>query len=130
MTPHRILQLNGFSTAACGAGLLLTRGILFREFGLASPWLLDLLAVGLLAYAAALVVAASRKAVERPTLLAFTLADGAWVAGSALVLTLYWAQLTPLARFLIIAVGLVVDLFAMLQYRAAATLPGEGPRLA
>ena len=51
MTPHRLLLLNGLSTAACGIGMLLTRGVLFREFGLQTPGLLDAVAVGLLAYA-------------------------------------------------------------------------------
>ena len=58
-------------------------------------------------------------AVNRGTLLAFTIADGMWVAGSAVVLVLFWNQLAPLARVLVIAVAVVVDVFAMLQFRAA-----------
>jgi hypothetical protein len=129
MTPHRILFLNGLSTAACGVGMLLTRNVLFREFGLQTPWWLDVIAVGLLAYAGALVVAARRDTIERPIMLGFTAADAAWVAGSAVLLTLYWAELSPLARFLVIAVALAVDLFAMLQFRAAGTLTPSSPRL-
>jgi hypothetical protein len=129
MTPHRILLLNGISTAACAIGMLLTRGMLFREFGLQTPRLLDAVAVGLLAYAVALVVAARRDTVERPIMLAFTAADAAWVAGSAILLTICWAELTPLARFLVIAVALAVDLFAMLQFRAAGTLTHSSARL-
>ena len=129
MTPHRILLLNGLATAACGIGMLLTRGVLFREFGLQTPWLLDAVAAGLLAYAAALVAAARRDTVERPIMLAFTAADAAWVAGSVILLTIYWAELTPLARFLVIAVALAVDLFAMLQFRAAGALNHSSPRL-
>jgi hypothetical protein len=119
MTPHRILQLNALSTAACAVGMFLTRGSLYAQFGLATPLLLDLLAAGLLAYAAALFVSARRETVDRRTLLAFTVGDGLWVVGSAVVLALFWADLTPLARVLVIAVALAVDLFAMLQYRAA-----------
>ena len=130
MTSHRILLLNGISTLACGLGMLLTRNVLFREFGLQTPWLLDAIAVGLLAYAGALVIAARRDTIARPTLLAFTAADAAWVAGSVALLTIYWVELTPLARFLVIAVALAVDLFAMLQFRAAGTLGHSGARLA
>ena len=32
---------------------------------------------------------------------------------------MFWPQLTPIARVLIVGVAIVVDAFAMLQYRAA-----------
>jgi hypothetical protein len=54
--------------------------------------------------------------------MAFTFADGLWVAGSAIVLLLFWNELTPLARVLVIAAALVVDVFAMLQFRASQSL--------
>ena len=47
MTPNRILTLNAFSTAGCALAMLLGRGFLFPLFGLGSPMLLDVLAVGL-----------------------------------------------------------------------------------
>lgn len=127
MASHRILQLNGLSTAACGVGMLLARRTLYTFFGLDTPMLLDVLAIGLLVYAGTLMLAARRPPVTRQALMAFTVADGAWVAASVVVLLLFWDQLTPIARLLITAVGLVVDLFATLQFRAARSLP---PRLA
>jgi CHASE2 domain-containing sensor protein len=122
MTPHRILQLNGLFTAAGAAGMVATRGLLYPHFGLDTPLVLDLLAVGLFVYAGALVAAARRQAVDRPTLLAFTAADVLWVGGSAVVLLLFWSQFTPLARLLVIVVALAVEVFATLQYRAAGTV--------
>ena len=119
MTSHRILQLNAISTAACAAGMLVTRGTLYTFFGLDTPLLLDVLAVGLLAYAAALGLAAVRQPVTRQALMAFTVADGLWVAASALVLLAFWGQLALIARFLIVAVAVVVEIFATLQLRAA-----------
>ena len=119
MTSHRILQLNAISTAACAVGMFATRGTLYSLFGLDTPLLLDVLAVGLLAYAAALAFAAHRLPVTRQALMAFTVTDGLWVAASAIVLLMFWGQLAPVARFLIIAVGLVVEIFATLQFRAA-----------
>ena len=130
MTPHRILQLNALSTAACAAGMLATRGILYPHFGLPTPLLLDVLAVGLLVYAGALMTAARGETVERPTLLAFTIGDALWVAGSAVVLMLFWQQFTPLARVLVIAVALAVDVFATLQSRAAGAVTSRAPRMA
>ena len=121
MTPHRMLNLNALSTAACAVGMLATRRTLHSFFGLQTPLLLDVLAVGLLAYAAGLIVVARRETVERSTLMAFAIVDGLWVAGSAIALFLFWAQFTPVARVLVIAVALAVEAFATLQYRAART---------
>jgi hypothetical protein len=119
MTPHRILLGNALFTAAGAVGMFALRGTLYPLFGLATPLVLDILAAGLLAYAAALVLAAARRPVGRPTLMAFTAADAAWVVGSGVVLLLFWSQLAPVARMLIIVVGLIVEGFAMLQFRAA-----------
>jgi hypothetical protein len=123
MTSHRILQLNAVSTAACGLAMLATRATLHAFFGLDTPTLLDLLAVGFLLYAGALAVAARRQPVSREVLIAFTVADGLWVVASAMVLLLFWGQLAAVARFLVIAVALVVEIFATLQYRAAGRAP-------
>jgi hypothetical protein len=41
------------------------------------------------------------------------------VVGSAVVLVLFWTELAPLARLLVVAVALVVEVFATLQFRAA-----------
>jgi hypothetical protein len=122
MTSHRILQLNAVSTAACAVAMLATRGMLYSFFGLPAPILLDVLAIGFLVYAGALAFAAQRQPVSRRALMAFTVADGLWVAASIVVLLLFWSQLAPVARFLIIAAGLVVEIFATLQFRAARSL--------
>jgi hypothetical protein len=119
MTSHRILQLNAVSTAACAVGMLATRETLHTFFALHTPILLDALAIGLLLYAGALAFAAARRPVTRQALMAFTVADGLWVAASVAVLLVFWDQLAPVARFLIIAVGLAVEAFATLQFRAA-----------
>lgn len=128
MTSHRILQLNAVSTAACGLGMLATRGTLYSLFGLASPILMDVVAAGLLIYAGALVLAAHQP-VTRPALMAFTVADGLWVVASAIVLLVFWAQLAPVARLLVIAVAVVVEAFAILQFRAARRVRHPAPSL-
>jgi len=119
MTSNRILQLNATATALCGVAMLAARGILPPLFGLDRPVLLDALAIGLLAYAAMLALAASRPTVTRQALLAFTVADAVWVAASALVLLEFWTEFAAVARLLVIAVALVVEVFATLQFRAA-----------
>ena len=119
MTSHRILELNALSTAACAVAMLATRGTLHSLFGLDTAIVLDVVAAGLLAYAGALVLAARRQPVSREALIVFTVADIVWVVASAIVLVLFWGQLAPLARVLVIAVAAVVEVFAALQYRAA-----------
>lgn len=128
MTSNRILQLNAIATAGCAIGMLLTRGVLFQFFGATGPALFDVIAVGLLGYAAALWMSARQSRINRGTLLAFTVADGMWVVGSAIVLLLFWNQLAPIARVLVIAVAVVVDVFATLQFRAAGRSAQEAVR--
>jgi hypothetical protein len=125
MTPHRILQINALATAASAVALLAGRGILPRFFGLSSPLLLDIVAVGFLIYAGALALTAARRPVQSQALMAFAIADAAWVVGSAVALLMFWPQLEPLGRILIIAVALVVEVFATLQYRAAGAIKRE-----
>jgi hypothetical protein len=118
MASHRILQLNAAATAACAVGMLAARDTLYSFFGLESSGFLDVLAIGLLAYAFALAYASNRQPITRQTLMAFSLADALWVVASAIVLLLFWGQLAPVARVLVVAVALVVEVFATLQFRA------------
>jgi hypothetical protein len=123
MTSNLILQINATATAATGLAMLAARGFLPPLFGLGSPLLLDAVAIFFLVYAGALFFVAARPQVERPALLAFAAGDAAWVVGSAIVLLMFWPQLTPIGRVLIIGVAIVVDAFAMLQFRAARSGP-------
>ena len=123
MTPRRILETNAFFTAASAVGMLAFRRTLHPLFGLDAPIVLDVVAVGLLAYVGLLITAARRQTLDRQTLMAFAIADAAWVVGSAVVLLLFWAQLAPIARALVIVAALAVEVFAALQYRAAGGAP-------
>jgi len=119
MTANRILQLNAVITAASAAVLIATRAYLYPLFGLSSPMWLDAAAAVFIGYAAALLVAARRSVVPRPALWAFAIGDGACFAVSIVVLLAFWSELTPIARTLIALTALVVDAFALVQYRAA-----------
>jgi hypothetical protein len=130
MRSHRILQLNAIATAACGVGMLALRSALHPLFALETPLLLDILAVGLLLYAGALAWAAHNPPVTRQALMLFTIADGLWVAASAVVLVMFWTQLAPVARVLVIAVAIVVEVFATLQFRAAGKVASGSPQMA
>ena len=130
MPAHRILQLNGSATAVSAVALLAARGIRPPLFGLASPTLLDVIAVAFFAYAGALFAAGARQPVTARTMMVFTAVDAVWVVGSAIVLMLYWPQLAPIGRALVVAVALVVELFALLQFRAAGAIRRDSPELA
>lgn len=119
MTAHRILRIDALVCAGSGAGMLAARMALYPLFGLPNPSLLDGIAIGLLVYAAALIVAARRPTVTRATLMAFIAADVLWVVGSGIVLVAFWGQLAPFARVLIVAAAVMVEGLAALKYRAA-----------
>ena len=130
MTPRRILHVNALMTAVSAIALLAARGILFPLFGLDSPLLIDVVAVGFLVYVGALVLAARREPVAPQALMGFAIADGLWVAASAVVLLLYWSEMAPIGRLLVTVVAIVVEAFAILQYRAAGTARGRAPKMA
>lgn len=130
MTPHRILQLNGLSTAACAVLMFAMRGLLYPLFGLETPLVMDVLAIGFIAYAAALLAAARRRPATRGALLFFTVADVAYVAVSVIALLVFWSEMTPLARLLIVAAALIVEVFATLQFRAAGGLSRTATQMA
>jgi hypothetical protein len=129
MTPHRVLGLNALATAGCALGMLATRGTLYTLFGLQTPVLLDVLAVGLLGYAGLLWLA-TRRPISRQMLMTFTAADALWVVASAMVLVLFWGQFDAIGRLLVIAVALVVEVFATMQYFAAGRVGGRSPQMA
>jgi hypothetical protein len=119
MMARRILALNASATTVTAVAMLVWRSTLAPLFGLATPLLVDITAVSFLIYAGVLTIAAARRPVAREALLAFAAIDAAWVAFSAVVLIVFWPQLTPIARVLVLAVALIVEVFATLQLRAA-----------
>ena len=119
MTAQRILQFNAASTVACAMAMIAARRVLYPWFGLDSPMLIDGVAVGFIAYAGVMLAASRRQPVGRRALMPFAIADWAWVAASAVVLVLYWNQLTPTGRVLLTVVALATDVFATLQVRVA-----------
>jgi len=119
MTANHILRLNAVITAVSAAAMLLARPYLYPLFGLSSPLWLDVATVVFTVYALALVSAASRTVVPRAALWAFTIGDGTCFALGVLLLVVFWADFTPVARALIGVTALVVDGFALAQFRAA-----------
>ena len=119
MTTNRILQLNALITAACAIVMIAARPYLYPLFGLSSPLWFDITTGIFAVYAVLLAVAARRHAVPKAALWAFTIGDGAcFLAGVALLLA-FWSEMAPAGRVLMIVTALVVDGFALAQFRAA-----------
>jgi hypothetical protein len=123
LTANKIVLTNAAATAGSGVLMLAARAVLYPYFGLGSPLLLDVIAIGFIVYAAVMVMAARRPVMSRGTLFALAAADASWVVFSAAVLVMFWPALDPIGRALIIAVALVVEVFATLQFAAARRSP-------
>lgn len=122
---RRTLLANAIFSALSGAVLLAFPMPLAPLFGLSSGTILVALGLGLLPFAA-LVGSTTRQVVpDRGRVLAFALADAAWVAGSILLLVLAWDAIPFAGRGLIIGVAVTVEVFASLQfYGARPAAPG------
>lgn len=119
MTANRLLQLNAVITAVCAAGMLAARPYLYPLFGLSSPLWLDVATAVFIVYAVALGAAASRHRVPRAALWAFTISDGMCFVLGLLLLVMFWSELTPIARLLLVMTTIVVDGFSIAQFKAA-----------
>lgn len=125
MTARRTMFANASFSAASAVFMLAARDTLYPLFALESPALLVAMAGGLLLYAGSLVVAARREPPDRRALLTAAVLDAGWVIGSGIILVVAWGQLAPVARVLIIAAALVVEVFATLQFRVARSIAAE-----
>lgn len=128
MTARRTMFANASFSVASAVFMLAARDRLYPLFALESPALLVAIAVGLLLFAGSLFVAARREPPDRRALLTAAVLDAGWVIGSAIVLVVAWGQLAAVARVLIIAAALVVEVFATLQFRVARSIAAEAGR--
>jgi hypothetical protein len=122
MTARRTLLANASFTGVSAVVLIAARDPLFPLFGLTSPLLLTSIGIALLLYAGTLVLEARREPLQKYALLTAALLDAGWVVGSVIVPVLAWSALAPGGRVLIIAAALIVEVFAVLQFRASRTV--------
>jgi hypothetical protein len=117
VTLRGALLLDAAVTGANGAAYLLAAGPLGDLLGL-SPTLLRVLGAGLLAFALAVWVTATRPAVPRGAVVAIIAVNAAWAAGSVVVAIGGWTSPTTVGALWIVAQALVVGVFAELQATA------------
>jgi hypothetical protein len=122
LTARHTLLIDAVATTATALLMFAGRGLLYPYFGLQSPLVLDVAATAFLVYAAIIALAARREDITRTTLMATAAANGAYVVASAAMLVLFWSELQPVGRALIVVVALAVEAFAMLQFAAGRRL--------
>ena len=116
------LKLDALTSAASGLLLLVAGGPIAELaspaselFGFALPTVCRAVGLFLLAFAALTLVAARGVPIRRGLVWEVFALNVAWVIGSAILVELAWDGLTLLGRLAIIAVALVVAVFALLQ---------------
>lgn len=115
----KVLYANGSSCLLFGALFLALPGGVSGFLGSPPTWLIEVLGAGLILNGLHLVWAA-RRGPRRRELLYFTTGDGAWVAGTLLLIVSgLWITTTP-GILAAIACALPVGMFGVLQAKAAA----------
>jgi hypothetical protein len=120
MAASRILIANALFSSGGALIMIGARNRLYPLLGLESTTLLLEVGIALLAYSAWLLREARRPQVSTTTLRLVAMLDAAWVVASVLVLIAAWDALAPIGRGLIIGTAAIVELFAVLEFRALA----------
>ena len=120
MLLKRTLLVNGIATAMTGVLALVGAPWLPAVLGPTSPLLLAVIGIGLLGFAAVLLVQARRPRIERRVAWAIAVMDIAWVLGSFAVVEV--GVLTTLGNLIVAAVAAVVLVFAILEVRGISAL--------
>jgi hypothetical protein len=123
LTGRTALIIDAAATTATALLMLGARSLLYPYFGLASPLLLDIAAAAFLVYAGIIAIAARRPVISRTALTATAAANAGYVVMSIAIVIAFWTDLDAIGRALIIAVALIVEVFATLQFAAARRTP-------
>ena len=118
ITLRTALKLDAVVSGTNGAAYLVAAGPLGDVLGL-EPVLLRILGAVLVAFAAALMLTATRVAVARPAVVAIVVANAAWAVAGIVVAIGGWVSPTTLGTVWIVAQALVVAGFAELQATAS-----------
>ncbi len=113
---RRTLAANATFSALSGAAMIALAGPLDRFMGLGQSWLLIVIGVGLLGFAALIGLNARRPQMNRAEASLTVASDAAWVLGSVIVV-FGFPDLLSTGGKLLVAVGAVaVADFALFQY--------------
>lgn len=113
MSVRTALRANAAFSGLSGVALVVASGPIASMLGVESSWILVGVGVGLVGYAAQLLVTARRDPVDPGEVKLAIGADLAWVAGSMALVA--WGPLAPTGEAVVVAVAAVVLGFALLQ---------------
>jgi hypothetical protein len=113
---RRALQADGIFCTLSGLLLLVDSGPLATLIGASQPWVLMVLGVDLLIYAALLFLAARRTPIVRWHAIAFLAADVAWVLASLALVLGGLLSLTTFGFWAVLGVADVVAVLGALKY--------------
>ena len=113
---RRALQADGVFCVLSGLLLIVDSGPIAALIGVSQPWILMVLGVDLLIYAALLLLAARRTPIVRWHALAFLAADVAWVLASVVLVLGGLLSLTTFGFWAVLVVADIVAVFGVLKY--------------
>ena len=113
---RRVLLSNAAFGLASGLVCLLWAQALATALGLAQPWIVSGLGVGLLLFAGELAWIALQAPENRRALTTIFALDVAWVIASVILLFSGWAPPTPVGTWVVIMVADIVAVFAVLEF--------------
>jgi hypothetical protein len=121
---RRVLLGNAAFGVVSGLVCLLWAQPLATALGLAPPWIVTGLGVGLLLFAAELAWIALRAPENRRVVTTIFALDVAWVVASVIVLFSSWAPPTPVGTWVVVIVADIVAVFAVLEFIGLRRLRG------
>jgi len=113
---RRTLAVNATFSALSGAGMIALSGPLDRFMGLGLSWLLIVIGVGLLGFAALIGLNARRPQINRAEAWLTVASDAAWVLGSVIVVFGFPDLLSTGGKWLVGLIAVAVGDFALFQY--------------
>lgn len=120
----RVLLGNATFGVICGLSCLLWAQPLATLLGVTQPWILTILGVGLLVFAAELAWIAVRMPENRRVLTIIFALDVAWVIASAIILLAGWLPFTTAGIWTFLVVADIVAIFAVLEFIGLRRLRG------
>jgi hypothetical protein len=121
---RRVLLSNAAFGVLSGLVCLFWTQPLAMALGLAQPWIMSGLGVGLILFASELVWIALRAPENRRALTTIFALDVAWVIASVILLFSSWAPPTLVGTWMVIIVADIVAVFAVLEFIGLRRLRG------
>jgi len=113
-----LFRANVLFSTACALDLFLFTGHFARWMGISENVYLQLLAGGLIGFAAFVFWVSSQSPISKHLALQVIAADLSWVVGSGILLAFNPFNFTLIGQVMVLAIGLIVLTFAILQIKA------------